>query len=112
MLDHSGSCRSFPNRRSVSVPALQPYIIEPIFEQFCALLPERKVDHPLGCHRPRIPDHVVSDKLVQVLVFGCANWRIADESCSATRLRCRRDEWIEIGVIEGLEKLARSLRSG
>ena len=54
------------------MPALQPYIIEPIFEQFCALLPETKVDHPLGCHRPRIPDHVVFEKLVEVLVFGCA----------------------------------------
>jgi len=89
------------------VPALPPYIIEPIFEQFCALLPERKVDHPLGCHRPRIPDHVVFEKLVQVLVFGCAYWRIADESCSATTLRRRRDEWIEAGVMEALEKLAR-----
>lgn len=89
------------------MPALQPYIIEPIFEQFCALLPKRKVDHPLGCHRPRIPDHVVFEKLVQVLVFGCAYWRIADESCSATTLRRRRDEWIKIGVMEALEKLAR-----
>ena len=89
------------------MPALQPYIFEPIFEQFCALLPERKVDHPLGCHRPRIPDEVIFEKLVQVLVFGCAYWRIADESCSATTLRRRRDEWIEIGVMEALEKLAR-----
>jgi hypothetical protein len=77
------------------VPAIQPYIIEPIFEQFCALLPDREVDHPLGCHRPRIPDLVVFEKLVQVLVFGCAHWRIADASCSATTLRRRRDEWIE-----------------
>jgi hypothetical protein len=89
------------------VPAISPYIIEPIFERFCALLPQRKVDHPLGCHRPRIPDQVVFEKLVQVLVFGCAYWRIADESCSATTLRRRRDEWIEIGVMEALEKLAR-----
>jgi transposase len=107
MLNHSGSYRSFPNRRSQSVPALQQYIIEPIFEQFRALLPERQVDHPLGCHRPRIPDHIVFEKLVQVLVFGCAYWRIADKSCSATTLRRRRDEWIEIGVMEALEKLAR-----
>jgi len=54
------------------VPAIQPYIIEPIWEQFAALLPERKTDHPLGCHRARIPDRVVFEKLVQVLVFGCA----------------------------------------
>jgi hypothetical protein len=30
------------------VPALEPYLIEPIFEQFRALLPERKTNHPLG----------------------------------------------------------------
>ena len=69
------------------MPAIQPYILEPIWEQFCALLPEREVNHPLGCHRPRIPNRVVFEKLVQVLVFGCAYWRIADEKCLATNLR-------------------------
>ena len=69
------------------MPALPPYLIEPIWQQFSALLPERKVDHPLGCHRPRIPDRRVFEKLVQVLVFGCAYYRIADEGCSATTLR-------------------------
>ncbi len=89
------------------MPALPPYIIEPIFEQFAALVPERNVDHPLGCHRPRIPDRVVFEKLVQILVFGCAYWRIADESCSATTLRRRRDEWIEEGLLDTLEEIAR-----
>jgi transposase len=84
------------------VPALPPYIIEPIWQQFSALLPEREVDHPLGCHRPRIPDRMVFEKLVEVLVFGCAYHRIADEGCSATTLRDRRDEWIEIGAMDSL----------
>jgi hypothetical protein len=48
---------------------------------------------------------VVFEKLVQVLVFGCAYERIADESCSATTLRRRRDEWIEAGSMETLEEL-------
>ena len=87
------------------MPAIQPYIIEPIWEQFRALLPERKVDHPLGCHRPRIPDYVVFEKLVEVLIFGCAYWRIADGSCSATTLRRRRDEWIEAGLMDALEDM-------
>jgi transposase len=87
------------------VPAIQPYIIEPIWQQFCALLPEREVDHPLGCHRPRICDYLVFEKLLQILVFGCAYWRIADESCSATTLRRRRDEWIEVGVMAALEEM-------
>jgi transposase len=85
------------------MPAVPPYIIEPIWEQFCALLPEREVNHPLGCHRPRIPDRVVFEKLVQVLVFGCAYWRISDQRCSATTLRRRRDEWIEAGAMDALE---------
>jgi len=89
------------------VPAIQPYIIEPIFQQFLALLPPKSTEHPLGCHRPRIPDRVVFEKLVQVLVFGCACWRIADETCSATTLRRRRDEWIEAGVMDELEEAAR-----
>src|SRR5215207_8533433 len=92
-------------RRREPVPALPPYLIEPIWQQFAALLPEREVYHPLGCHRPRIPDRVIFEKLIQVLVFGCAYERIADESCSATTLRDRRDEWIEAGVIEELREV-------
>lgn len=88
------------------MPAVPPYIIEPVWEQFEALLPERKMDHPFGCHRPRIPDRVVFEKLVAVLVFGCAYWRIADEGCSATTLRRRRDEWIEMGLMDALEGIA------
>jgi transposase len=67
-----------------------------------ALLPTRQVHHPLGCHRRRIPDRVVFDKLIQVLVFGCGYRRIADHTCSATTLRRRRDEWISAGVAEQL----------
>jgi transposase len=87
------------------VLALPPYIIEPIWQQFAALLPEREMNHPLGCHRPRIPDRVVFEKLIQVLVFGCAYHRIADESCSATTLREWRDEWIEIGAMDALREI-------
>ncbi len=89
------------------MPALPPYIIEPVWQQFLALLPSRETDHPLGCHRPRVPDRVVFEKLVQILVFGCAYWRIADESCSATTLRRRPEEWIEAGVMDELEEMAR-----
>ena len=89
----------------VPVPALPSSVIDPVWDQFAALLPEREVVHPLGCHRPRIPDRVVFDKLVQVLVFGVAYARIADASCSATTIRDRRDEWITAGLFETLEQL-------
>jgi transposase len=87
------------------MPAIPAYLNDPVWEQLSELLPERKVDHPLGCHGSRIPDKVVFDKLVQVLVFGCAYDRIADDSCSATTLRRRRDEWISAGVMDTLRKI-------
>jgi transposase len=79
------------------VPALPLSVLEPLWVQFVAVLPTRQVHHPLGCHRPRIPDRVVFDKLIQILVFGCGYRRIADQTCSATTLRRRRDEWIRAG---------------
>ena len=70
------------------MPALEPYLIEPIlWQQFKALLPERCTDHPLGCHRSCVPERVVFEKLVQLLVLGCAYHRIADASCSESTLR-------------------------
>lgn len=88
------------------MPALPSSIIEPLWDQFAALIPEREVFHPLGCHRPRIPDRVVFDKLIQVLVLGASYAKIADSSCSATTIRDRRDEWIDAGVFTGLEQAA------
>src|ERR671921_2132695 len=105
MLNHPGSYQA-SRRRRMPVPALPPYLIEPIWQQFSALIPERRTSHPLGCHRPRIPDRVVFEKLVQILVFGCAYERIADGTCSATTLRDRRDEWIELGAMDALREMA------
>jgi transposase len=76
--------------------------------QFEALLPKRATyhpDHPLGCHKRRINDRIVFDKLVQVLVFGCSYEKIADATCSATAIRDRRDEWIRLGVFAELERI-------
>jgi transposase len=87
------------------MPALPSSIPEPLWVQVAALLPDRQVHHPLGCHRPRIPDRLVFDKLIQILVFGCGYRRIADATCSATTLRRRRDEWISAGVAEQLRLL-------
>lgn len=99
MLHHSGRSSRFPDEES---PRAHHPIIELIWDQFSALPPPPPDRHPLGCHRPRIPDRVVFDKLVQVLVFGSAYGRIADAACSAATLRRHRDEWIAVGVMETL----------
>ncbi len=87
------------------MPALPSSITEPFWEQFHTVLPPIEDTHPLGCHRPRIPDRVVFDKLIQSLVLGAAYERIADASCSATTIRRRRDEWITAGVFGILEQI-------
>ena len=84
------------------MPALPPSILEPLWAQFAALLPTRQVHHPLGCHRQRIPDRVIFDKLIRILVFGCGYRRIADQTCSATTLR-RHDEWMTLGLADRLQ---------
>ena len=52
------------------MPVLPSCIIEPLWDQFAALLPERVDPHPLGCHRRRIPDRIV-------LTSSCASWSSA-----------------------------------
>src|SRR5215218_5917184 len=99
LLNHSGSYPSFPNKEQQA-------------RARCATIPHRAdlgaVHSSTTSERgrssarlpsPPVPDRLVFDKLVQVLVFGCAYERISDESCSATTLRRRRDEWIDSGAM-------------
>jgi len=91
------------------VPVVPSWLLEPLWGQFAALLPDRPVydpAHPLGCHRRRIPDRIVFEKLLQVLRFGCSYEAIADASCAATTIRDRRDEWIEARIFARLKQIA------
>ena len=90
------------------MPAVPSWLTEPLWDQFAVLLPPREEfnpAHPWGCHRRRISDRIVFDKLLQVLRFGCSYQGIADATCSATTIRSRRDEWIKLGVFAQLKKL-------
>ncbi|MFE6682576.1 IS5 family transposase [Streptomyces sp. NPDC057729] len=91
------------------MPVLPSWLTEPLWDQFAALLPHRPVfdpAHPLGCHRRRISDRTVFDKLLQVLRFGCSYQAIADTTCSTTTIRARRDEWIRLGIFARLKQIA------
>jgi transposase len=92
------------------VPAIPSWLLEPLWDQFAALLPDRPVydpSHPLGCHRPRIADRIIFEKLIQVLRFGCSYASIGDCTCSATTIRDRRNEWIKAGIFVTLKTIAR-----
>ena len=92
------------------MPAIPSWLLDPLWDQFSALLPERPVydpSHPLGCHRPRTGDRIIFEKLIQVLRFGCSYAAIADCACGATTIRERRDEWIKAGIFAKLHAIAR-----
>jgi transposase len=92
------------------VPAIPSWLLEPLRDQFAALLPDRPVyhpSHPLGCHKPRIADRIIFEKLIQVLRFGCSYKSIADCTCGATTIRERRNEWIKDGIFADLKTIAR-----
>ncbi|MEU9191046.1 IS5 family transposase [Streptomyces sp. NPDC048484] len=91
------------------MPVLPSWLTEPLWSQFVALLPERPEfhpDRPLGCHRRRIRDRIIFDKMLQLLRFGCSYQAIADTTCSATTIRSRRDEWIQLGVFAQIKQIA------
>jgi hypothetical protein len=55
------------------VPALPSCLLEPLWDQFAALLPARETfvaAHPLGCHRRRIADRTVFEHVVLALGHG------------------------------------------
>lgn len=84
--------------------ALDPEVHDAVFEAIKGLLP-KPVEHPLGCHRPRVPDRLCFQGFLIRLVTG-ASWEtvefLLDYQVSDTTLRARRDEWIKAGVFEQL----------
>ena len=86
--------------------ALEPEMVNVIWETIEPLLPERIDAHPLGCHRRRVPDRLCFWGILIRLTTGSA-WvdieAILEHRVSDTTLRARRNEWIAAGVFERLE---------
>jgi transposase len=83
--------------------ALEREVVDAIWAAIEPLLPPPPRTHPLGCHRPRVPDQLCFRGILLRLVTG-ASWvdieAILDHQVSDTTLRTRRDEWIDAGVFE------------
>ena len=94
---------AFPTDDPVEVPiimrALEPEVFDAVFSAVEPLLPEPSSVHPLGCHRPRVPDRICLWAMLVRLVTGCS-WVDAERlvgGVSDTTLRTRRDEWSAAG---------------
>ena len=90
----------------IMVRALDPAVISVLWQGIFHLLPERVDDHPLGCHRKRVPDLLCFRGILIRLVTG-SSWEtveaLMEYKVSDTTLRARRDEWIAAGVFAELE---------
>ena len=88
--------------------ALEADVVDAVWAATEPLLPSPP-EHPLGCHRPRVPDRLCLWALLIRLTTG-ASWvdieAILDHQVSDTTLRARRDEWIAAGVFEQLRSEA------
>src|SRR5215218_2880833 len=90
------------------VPALPSCLLEPIWVEFAALLPQRPTfhpDHPLSCHRRRIPDRVIFDYIVAALVHGSGYERLTGPGCSDRTIRRRLKQWAAAGLTKQLHVL-------
>lgn len=69
-----------------------------VWEQMGPLLHEPK-PHPLGCHRPRVPNRAAMDAILLVLRTGM-QWNALDGTriCTCSSAYRRFREWIDAGV--------------
>nr|WSX48628.1 IS5 family transposase [Streptomyces sp. NBC_00974] len=91
------------------MPAVPSCLLEPLWDQFAALLPARGefvADHPLDCHRRRIADRTVFEHIVLALVHGSGYERISTAGCSGRTIRRRVKEWAGLGISEKVHALA------
>ncbi len=75
-------------------------IPDELWEQMEPLLPPRP-PHPLGCHRPRVPDRDAMNAILLVLRTGM-QWNALNATgiCSSSAAHRRFSEWAEAGVFE------------
>ena len=56
--------------------AVESRVFEPVWITVQSLIPPIQDNHPLGCHRPRVSDHLCFKGIVTRLVTGCS-WAVA-----------------------------------
>lgn len=89
--------QTLPVRRDWRIP-------DELWERLESLIPPTPPKpHPLGCHRPRIPDRKAMDGIFFVLRTGC-QWNALNETgiCSSSVAHSRFQEWTQAGVFETL----------
>jgi transposase len=76
-------------------------ISDEIWAQMEALIPKPVDNHPLGMHRPRVPNRSAMNAILFVLRTGC-QWNAlnATEICSSSSAHRRFQEWTNADVFK------------
>ena len=90
------------------MPVVPSWLLEPLWEQFSALLPARSTIRRIrwAVTGPGSATGSSSTSCCRSLRFGCSYEAVADRGCSATTIRERRDEWIRAGIFAKLKQIA------
>ena len=82
----------------IMVRALDPAVVSVLWQAIYHHLPEHIYDHPLGCHRKRVPDLLCFRGILIRLTTGLS-WEdveaLMEFKVSDTTLRNRRDEGVQ-----------------
>jgi transposase len=72
-----------------------------LWAKLAPLLPVPEDNHPLGCHRKRVPDRAAMDAIFFVLRTSC-QWNALSGTgiCSSSSAHRRFQEWTAAGVFE------------
>jgi hypothetical protein len=88
------------------VSVLPSCLLEPLWDEFAALLPEHVGMHPLGCRSPRVPDRAVFGHVIAALVHGSGYGRTASPGCPDRTIRRRVKYWAGLGTAGQVDALA------
>ena len=88
------------------MPAIPPFIREPLWDQFAALLPQPQATHPLGRHRPASPTRPSSTSSSKCWCSAAATGASPTLPAQPPSSRRRRDEWAAARRMQHLERIA------
>src|SRR5215216_3241099 len=89
-----------------TMPAIPPFIREPLWDQFAALLPQPQATHPLGRHRPASPTRPSSTSSSKCWCSAAATGASPTLPAQPPPSRRRRDEWAAARRMQHLERIA------
>ena len=73
--------------------ALEPEVVNTVWEAVKHLIPQPDDNHPLGCHRRRVPDRICFEGILIRLILGCS-WQTGSSDFRGESPRGVGPSWV------------------